>query len=297
MDREELLRKFETLRLWKSQGERAPHKPLLVLYAIGKLLQGEDRFISYADAIEADLEGLLREFGPRRNHYNPQFPFWRLRNDGIWKVSDVDKIRVTDSGDAYITDFRRYDVHGGFSRPVFEQLKNDPDLTFQIVQSLLDAHFPLSYHLDILQTVGIAFDAQRLLFRARDPRFRENILKAYHYRCAVCGFDVKLGVQPVGLEASHIKWHRAGGADTERNGLSLCSLHHQLFDRGVFTLSDRLEVLVSEYANGSTGFEEWLLRFHGKQISIPQRRSYYPEEASIAWHIKEVFKGDYREIR
>ena len=51
----------------------------LVLYAIGKLLRGEDRLISYADDIEENLENLLKEFGPRRDNHNPQFPFWRLQ--------------------------------------------------------------------------------------------------------------------------------------------------------------------------------------------------------------------------
>ena len=75
MDRAQILQRFETLHQWRSGGERAPHKPLLVLYAIGKLLGGEDRLISYADDIEENLENLLREFGPRRDSYNPNSHF------------------------------------------------------------------------------------------------------------------------------------------------------------------------------------------------------------------------------
>ena len=59
MDREEILQKFETLRQWGNGGERAPHKPLLALYAIGKLLRGEDRLISYTDNIEENLENFI----------------------------------------------------------------------------------------------------------------------------------------------------------------------------------------------------------------------------------------------
>lgn len=36
--------------------------------------------------------------------------------------------------------------------------------------------------------------------------------------------------------------------------------------------------------------------FHGKEINLPQRQSYYPKEKYIEWHLKEVFKGPYREI-
>ena len=140
MDREQILQKFETFQQWGSGGERAPHKPLLLLYAIGKLLRGEDRLISYTDDIEENLKNLLRDFGPRRDRYNPHFPFWRLQNDGIWEVSDADNIRQTASGDAFITDLRDYNVSGGFNENISEQLQNDSELIFEIVRNLLNAH-------------------------------------------------------------------------------------------------------------------------------------------------------------
>ena len=293
MDRELILQKFRTLHLWQRDGKRAPHKPLLVLYAIGKLLRSESRLIAYSD-IDEELGKLLQEFGPWESSDRSVFPFWRLRNDGVWEVSDEDKIRQTKSGDAYITDLRRYKVSGGFPEPIALRLRNDPKLAFEISQNLLDAHFPASIHEDILQTVGIEFPVQIPNRKRRDPDFRENVLKAYEYKCAVCGFDVKLRYQPVALEAAHIKWHQAGGPDTEVNGLALCVLHHKLFDRGAFRLSNQLEILVSEYANGSVGFEEWLMRFHRKKINFPQKQSYYPKIDFIGLHVREVFKGNYR---
>ena len=128
MDRDEILQKFETLRQWGSKGERAPHKPLLVLYAIGKLLRGEDRFISYKDEIEENLKSLLREFGPRRNTYYSHFPFWRLQNDGIWEVTHSEKIGLTDSKDAYVTDLRKYNVLVDSMRLFLNNFKMIPNL-------------------------------------------------------------------------------------------------------------------------------------------------------------------------
>lgn len=117
------------------------------------------------------------------------------------------------------------------------------------------------------------------------------MLRAYEYRCAVCGFNIRLGHALVALEAAHIKWHQAGGPDNENNGIAFCSMHHKLFDRGVFTLTDDLVVRVSELAHGTTGFDDWLMAFHGKRIHSPQRQSYYPEPGFVNWHIREVFKG------
>ena len=242
------------------------------------------------------MEDLLREFGPGRANYGTQYPFWRLQNDGIWEISDADRIGQTASGDALKSDLVRYGVSGSFLEDIAYQLQNDSTLSFEIIHSLLDAHFPSSLHEDILQAVGIEFPLQISNLQRSNPNFRANILRAYEYKCAVCGFDIKLGTSPIALEASHIRWRQANGPDTEVNGLALCSLHHKLFDRGAFTLSQQLEILVSDDAHGSVGFDEWLMRFHGETISFPQRQSYYPHESFIDWHIREVFQGDYREL-
>jgi putative restriction endonuclease len=294
MDRKSIIQKFKTLNLWSRGEERAPHKPLLVLYTIGKLLQGESRLLPYSE-IDENLGNLLREFGPKRNT-RTEFPFWRLQNDGVWEITDADKIGQTSSGDALKSDLVRYDVSGGFLEDIAHQLQNDSTLSFEIIHSLLDAHFPSSLHEDILQAVGIEFPLPIFNQQRSNISFRANILRAYEYKCAVCSFDVRLGNSPIALEASHIRWHQANGPDEVVNGLALCSLHHRLFDRGAFTLSQQLEILVSDDVHGSVGFEEWLMRFHGETISFPQRRSYYPHESFIDWHIREVFQGDYREL-
>jgi putative restriction endonuclease len=74
------------------------------------------------------------------------------------------------------------------------------------------------------------------------------VLTAYQFQCAGCGFNVRVGDLLVFLEAAHIKWHQAGGPDSEANGVALCALHHKLFDRGAFTLSKDMKIQVSEKA-------------------------------------------------
>jgi putative restriction endonuclease len=132
--------------------------------------------------------------------------------------------------------------------------------------------------------------------RTRCSRFREKVLRAYEYRCAICGFDVRIDNSTIALEAAHIKWYQANGDETEKNGLALCTLHHKLFDRGAFTLSNELEVLVSDRAHGTQGFSEWLMCYHGKKLFPPLNKSFYPHNENILWHTKEVFQGYAREF-
>ena len=296
MDRETIVRKFETLNLASKDGKRAPHKPLLIVYAIGELMRGKDRLLPYS-GIDKVLVELLSEFGTWRSRHNTHYPFWRLKNDSVWEIPDNDRVRETASDDAFKSDLIEYNVHGGFTEEIAHKFRADPSLATEIIKMMLDGHFPReTLQEDILQRVGIELTSTGMIRHRRDPNFRPKILKAYEYQCAVCGFNVRMGQNHIALEAAHIKWHHYGGPDSETNGVALCSLHHKLFDRGAFTLSTNLEILVSDDANGTSGYQEWLKRFHGKKLHEPQRKIYQPNEDFTDWHFKEVFKGDYLEF-
>ncbi|MGG0033598.1 phosphorothioated DNA-binding restriction endonuclease [Priestia megaterium] len=286
MNSEELLQKIKNLNIWKKRDQRAPHKPLLILYALGQLQAKQQIHLPYSE-VKIPLKELLMEFGPSRSSYHPEHPFVRLTGDGIWELSEeVDKRSFTDK---YLLSTN---IVGGFRQDVYNLFANDPTLLQDVAQFLLNEHFPDTIHEDILRAVGLDFETQ--LKRRRDPKFREKILQAYGYNCAVCGFNVRLGHNLVGVEAAHIKWHQAGGPDIESNGIALCSMHHKLFDRGVFTFSDHNELLVATQAHGTNGFEEWLMKFHGQKLRDPIHPAYQPSEDFLGWHVREVFRGPAR---
>lgn len=292
----DILEKFESINVWKSGDIRAPHKPLLILLILGQYQQNKERLISFAD-IENPLNELLYEFGPFRQSYHPEYPFWRLQGDEIWEIPNSTRIELNKSGDPKKSDIIKFSIKGGLTQELYDQVMTDPGVFSTVVNSILESHFEYSLHEDILEAVGIdlAFSWQRK--NNRDPKFREFVLRAYEYKCAVCGFDVKLRGQTVALEAAHIKWHQAGGPDIERNGIALCTLHHKLFDKGAFTFNGEFEFHISEYVHGHTGLNEWLMNFHGKTIRPPQNPDYYPENSYLNWHVREVFKGPARYVR
>lgn len=81
----EVLQRFAHLNIWQRQGERAPHKPLLVLLALGLFARGV-KDVPFRE-FEGKLCELLREFAPARRTLYPEMPFVRLRNDDVWKVT------------------------------------------------------------------------------------------------------------------------------------------------------------------------------------------------------------------
>ena len=82
MSLQELLEKFAKIKVWKRGSQRAPHKPLLILYAVGCLLRQEPRLVSYEE-VDQEIGKLLREFGQKINSYHPENPFCYLRTDGL----------------------------------------------------------------------------------------------------------------------------------------------------------------------------------------------------------------------
>ena len=140
MDRDSVLQRFSSLNLWRKDRARAPHKPLLVVLAIGGLLRGKGRMLPYSE-IDMKLGELLSEYGSRKSHQGTQYPFWQLQADGIWEVSDSEKVRTKASGDVFKGDFIDYNVHGGFTEEIASRPQADSELASEIIQSLLDGHF------------------------------------------------------------------------------------------------------------------------------------------------------------
>jgi putative restriction endonuclease len=300
MTRQQLIERISSLNTWKRGDQRAPHKPLLLLIALSNLQQNKERLILFKD-IERPLTELLIEFGPQRKSYHPEEPFKRLPNDEIWELKDnhgvITSTRIRNSFNK--SDLKEEAIKGGFIQEVYDFIKSDISVIRQISNILLESHFPKTIHQDIVDTVGLNIDInyqdqfEQQTKRKRDPAFRGKILEAYNYRCAICGFDVRIGNTSIALEAAHIKWHQAGGPDVENNGLALCSLHHKLLDRGALGLSNEFKVIVSDKANGYNGFKEWLTDFDGKEIQVPRKDIYMPDIGFIEWHIREVFQGSY----
>lgn len=277
-----LKERIRNLSIWKRGDERAPHKPLLILLTLGQLKAKRPRLLSYKE-IRETLKKLLSEFGPIRQTYHPEQPFVRMVNDGIWDLNTT--VERSNIKDRWLVN---HEVTGGFNEEVYSLLNNDETLIREIAEILLHKHFPATIHDDILTSVGLDFNVTDK--KARDPKFREKILRAYEYSCAVCGFNVRLGSNLIAVEAAHIKWHHVGGPDSEDNGVALCAMHHKLFDRGVFTLTTSGKFLVAEGAHGTSGFEDWLMRYHGREIRSPIRPEYHPRDSFVYWHSKEVFR-------
>ena len=296
MTREEIIGAFDRMRVWQRGDRRAVHKPLLVLFALSRIINGDTAMVDWNGA-EPHLKELLEEFGPAGSSQTRHNPFWHLKTDGLWQLDGpADILSRPPGATPTLTELRKHHVQGGFPPPLRDALSRDPTLVLAIARRIVDAHFPESIRDDVLVAARLPIygaetppsGEQR---RRRDPAFREKVLLAYQYRCGVCGHDLRLGRQMVGLEAAHIKWFQASGPDIVSNGIALCSLHHKVFDLGVFTiLPDSYQIVFSQHLNGNNETTGRFLAHQGAGLILPQAREYFPESSFLDWHKREVFK-------
>lgn len=286
------------IRAWSRNGVRAPHKPLLLLYVLGLLQRsGSNTPVAFTD-VELPLNELLTEFGPPRRT-SAGYPFHHLTTDGLWVV----RTRAGDGSPGANLGALRSSGATGALHPAFAAaLLADPELLKRIAHRLLDANFPATLHEDIAEQVGLDLTGEiagrATSTRAKNRRsreFRDQILLAYEMRCAMCGWDARLGSVAVGLEAAHVRWFNIGGPDEPANGLCLCSLHHKLLDTGVLGLTPEHTLAVSaHFVGGGALAQEFVFSLLGKEIAEPMTGFPAVADAHISWHAAEVFRAPAR---
>ena len=288
MSPEEALERLLSLRQHQQDGKRSPHKPLLVLLALAALRDKDSSALAW-EATRDRLAGLLAEFGPPSRTGAKQsaaYPFTRLRSDGVWLldhevsmdlVGPLDELNPT-----------------GRLAPDLEEALREPGLLERTARELVESQFPSTLIPDVLQAVGLELEIREHLVkvgRQRSATWRALIIDSWDRACAFCGYDGQLGVTPVGLEAAHVRWFNHDGPDEADNGLALCSLHHKLFDRGALGIDDQLRVKVSAAFSARTDRGRAVYELHERALR-PRPGTVTPAERHVAWHDREVFKGE-----
>lgn len=309
MTPEQFLERLAAVRINHRHGVRAPHKPLLLLLALGRVGLGpKGRLIPYETA-DRRFRALWDEFGRAGRRPRVEYPFGRLRNDDrLWEIPEESLLSTGRRENIRVGEARRFGITGGFPREVHDLLSRHPGLVSRAARKILADHFPPSIHQDILDAVRVATEApvetldepmprrgrKVREYTPRDPRFRKLVLEAYEERCAVCDYDIRFGDRVLGLEAAHIRWHSHDGRDVVPNGLALCGVHHKALDRGAMGLeasTGGFRILVSRRVRGRSPAARRLVGLRGRGVRPPVRVWDAPDRRCVRWHREEVFRG------
>ena len=127
--------------------------------------------------------------------------------------------------------------------------------------------------------------ASRIL---RDRVFRRVVLRAYDERCAISGLKLINGGGRAEVAAAHIQPVSAKGPDIVSNGLALSGTAHWMFDRGLISLSDDLEILISRHSNDPDGLRAFVKR--SGFAFAPRKMQEHPHPRFLRWHRENCFK-------
>ncbi|MEU4888235.1 MULTISPECIES: phosphorothioated DNA-binding restriction endonuclease [Streptomyces] len=314
MTRDELLNALAALRRARIGAVRAPHKPLLLLWLLGRFTATGSTAVAYEEA-EEPVSRLINDYGPAvmspaLARQRAAMPFVQLERT-LWALCDGNGRPIGPDAPERGAWLRE---HGATGRllPCVEQLLADPGTLTAATRILLDQHFTPSLETAIRADTGLDSPAAKegaelcLPSPSREPRrqppvrasapsarragFAEEVLRAYAYSCAICGYDGALGRSPVGLEAAHIRWNSQDGPDTADNALALCAQHHTLFDYGVLGLTEDLRIRVSGLYTCRSDAGRAVDGLHDKRLAAPRPGSPAPAPRYVAWHSRQVFK-------
>lgn len=132
------------------------------------------------------------------------------------------------------------------------------------------------------------YDAERktvevvLTKKVRSRMFREKVIMAYDKQCALTGMRLINGGGRAEVQAAHIKSVEANGPDSVNNGLALSGTIHWMFDRGLLSLSDDYDILVSRKVNNTEEVDKLINK--DRRAILPKEKSNWPHPAYLEWH-------------
>lgn len=138
------------------------------------------------------------------------------------------------------------------------------------------------------------FDEERERFQQiisrpiRKKIFRTSVINAYEKRCAFTGLQFINGRGRAEVQAAHIKPVEHDGPDHIQNGIALSGTIHWMFDRGLVSLSDDFDILVSRQVNDSD--RVWSMMTPNRKACVPQHVRNRPHPRFLKWHRENCFK-------
>ncbi|GET40494.1 TPR repeat-containing protein [Microseira wollei NIES-4236] len=110
--------------------------------------------------------------------------------------------------------------------------------------------------------------------RQGHSKFRQTLLEAYNYRCAITGCDAQEA-----LEAAHIIPYIETENNHPSNGLLLRADLHTLFDLNLITIDPEMMRIHLAPDLHHTSYRD----LHGKPLQLPKNKAYLPKKEALKW--------------
>jgi putative restriction endonuclease len=259
----------------------APNKPLLLLYLISNLYNKHSSKTNWV-TVNKELGEILSNYGNKANALDP---FFRLRSDKLFEVPGIDSSGYkSPQSKGYITFINEFNPEGYLPKDFEVYLLQDNNIQ-KVIGLVLHKFFSKTIHDLVLSDLKLPNDyypcdiPKGEVNRGRE--FAKKVLDNYNHRCLFCDYYGVLNSKYIGIDAAHIVMFSRNGPNVIENGLSLCTLCHRLFDRGVLSLDDSFKILISPLYTGKLSVKI------NEPIVTPSARMIMHAK----WHRTEIFNG------
>lgn len=284
-------------------GERAPHKPVMLLAVLDELDAGsipENRIFITPELVASFKDNWSRYVTSL--HFRPDFtkPFFHLKGEGWWRLHMLPgrEALLTASGSPKSFISLKESVKYASLDDELYALLHQASTRKMLRAALLAAYFGGAHVLgtgyihevenQLLHEAPVVYRQQAPDFDEEDQVARKGVFKRlipriYNYTCCISGMRIvaAAGVQMV--DACHIVPWADTQDDTISNGLSLCPNLHRAFDRGLIRIDDDYRVVVSAAVmEAESGYG--IKGFGGKRIALPEEREYWPGLENLEKH-------------
>lgn len=146
----------------------------------------------------------------------------------------------------------------------------------EVVRGEEDVEAEPEIDLDRIASHGRRQAVRTVMERVGQENFRARVLAAYRQHCAICGLQLNLVV------AAHIVPVNAEGTNETSNGLALCYLHHEAYDRAFVMADEGYRIQVNEPALerlrriNRNSKEREFVAFLRRKLFLPERHRDHP---------------------
>lgn len=312
------LKAFKKLRIDRSHGGAAPHKPILLL----SICQAFEEGLIAAPRIylTLDLVALFKVnwnlLVTTKHECRITYPFFYMKSEGFWRLITYPSYHNFITSSTVIKGFNQLKAvvdYALIDEDLFLLLSDG--LSNKILQQfLLDEYFPSTkiaadqyateqsqlfnslenkilnedsaeYGREIHQLLRDNNEEEIFL---RSSMFKREIPKIYNNSCCISRMNIIATSNISMVDACHIIPFSISHDDTIANGITLCPNLHRAFDRGLIAVGHDYRVLVSKQFK-EANCDYTILRFEGQKIHLPMEGKYWPAKDKLTWHRENVF--------
>lgn len=309
---------------------KAPHKPCMLLAVIESIEQGDfsDNEIRYEPILLERFEKYFKVVHTKTSNRNTRseirayYPFVYLDNEDFWNLHNSNKSILFLSGSER-NDIATKGVRSVLERVEFASLDEElfkfmqnseirqllrdviikewfPEHQEQFWRAVNDAKeqkkFEQEFYKESIETLVDqeelgTFANWRRINNLRDSNFRKLVLRAYNFRCAATGWQLKTKNGESLLEAAHIMPLANRKDNRPQNGIALLPTIHRAMDRDLIAPGPDYKWYASKYLKDAARIDEgakWLWSLHGEPVHVPENTRLQPSENSLQWRMEQL---------